>query len=120
MSNVEQRQSIYVNATLTATGLFKFPVDVPVTFVADEMIVRQIAYDHSAADVGVFSIQCGAVDDATIGLFQDPCCFSSCATYKVTKPIQGSIEFKIKQGLAPATTALGQLSIILEFIKYKK
>jgi hypothetical protein len=119
MSNVERRQTIYVNATLLNTGgLFTAVLIEPI--LADEMIVRQIAYDHQAADAGVFSIQCGAVDDATIGLFQDPCCFSSCSTYTITKPIQGSIAFKIKQGLAPATTALGTLSTLLEFIKYKK
>jgi hypothetical protein len=118
MSNIEQRKTIYVYATITNTGLFSVKVTEPI--LADEMIVRQIAYDHNVTDVGVFSIQCDAVNDATIGIFTDPCCFSTCSTYQVTKPIQGSIAFKIKQGVDPATTALGQLSIILEFIKYKK
>ncbi len=117
---VESRRNITVGANLTGNNTFNINI-FNVSFIPDEVIVRQITYqnDPAAPVAESFAIWTDLVGDY-IGSFFDGSTCSPNITYDLKRSVQGYYNFKVHTtaGVVPALT--GKLFLHLEFVRYKK
>lgn len=118
MPIVEVRKNILVIANLNNASEFTFNIDVP--FTPDEMIVRNV----SVVDVGgahVYIIKSSLVDyEVLLSMANTDQSTYYQVTHTMNKPINGQFSFKLYAVDGTALVVTSELTIQLEFVRYKK
>jgi hypothetical protein len=116
---VDVRKNINVHTTFNAVSSFTFTID-RVDFIPDEVIVRGINYSPAVNEVGITLLYTNLVNDH-IGSFFQNFYIKPNLHFPLKKPVKGTYTFQIQTVLGDLYAGrVGDISIDLEFVKYKE
>jgi hypothetical protein len=132
---IEVRKNVLITNTI-ADGSTSFTASIKnVSFIPDAVIVRMIGYNSALAlphgttvvtgfsaypDNRVVNISTNLVDDTYIGCVTDVGVCMSNLIFTINKPINGIYLFSLTTPDGVAFNLVGDLSIFLEFVKFKR
>ena len=109
--------SFLLNAPLSTS--ISFERNITLDFIPDEMIVRQISYRVITTETDVYIINSDLVNGDLGTFFIFPNFLFNETIFPIKKPIIGLYTFSIRKQPSSAITGVGNLSLHLEFIKYR-
>jgi len=130
-TNIANRQIVNLNADLAVAANISQSIGLNLRFVPDAVIVRQIVYSSSAgeADQTTLQIYFDLALDQIIGSFPLSYSTSQPGTTFLIRPNFRNVTFQIQEvptsgtgngALYVADADSGKLSVILEFVRYKR
>jgi hypothetical protein len=115
---IEVRKNVTLRFSINDISTIAYSIE-EVTFIPDEVIVKQIGFYGNVGDLDAIStIYTDMVNDI-IGIFTHDIISTPGITFTLRKPIQGVYNFYFKDSQDSPADRLGNLFIHLEFVKYK-
>lgn len=122
--DIEYIQNVTAFATLDSTGGFSIQGGFPTN--PDEVVIRQVTYDSAVADKVLYLIQSN-INNGIIGCISNTNGFASNPGTRIQtrNPLSNVLTFTLMLGNKPVIPAgsaveLDQITICMDFIKYRK